>query len=186
MALIAHATVEAFFYECLNEALSEVEVDATEDTGFYLVGLLGEVARGGICDEPLAFKLARSTESDPEQRIHELKQVGDTSLVLTGFFTESLERRMVDPDFYIGLGEAAYAELAGRLSASAAFHAVYGELAAKFPRFVDVLHEVRSRVSVVGDDVVALYEQWRRTGSEHAERRLRAAGVLVGDGRLVH
>jgi hypothetical protein len=181
MALIAHATVEAFFYECLNEALEQVEVDATAHTGFYLVGLLGEIARGGICDEPLAVKLAQSTDSDPERRIRELKQVGDTSLVLTGFFTESLERRMVDPDFYIGLGESAYGELANRLSASAAFQEVYGELSAKFPRFVDVLQKVRSRVSVVGDDVVALYEQWRRTGSEHAERRLRAAGVLLGD-----
>jgi hypothetical protein len=58
---------------------------------------------------------------------------------------------------------------------------VYAELAAKFPRFVDVLHEVRSEVSFVGGDVVQLYRGWLRTRSEWVERRLRSAGLIVPD-----
>ena len=51
---------------------------------------------------------------------------------------------------------------------------------------LDVLQEVRSRVSFVGSDVVKLYEQWKRTRSEWIERRMRALGLIVPDGEAVH
>ena len=117
--------------------------------------------------------LAQSSAGGPEERLRALKQVGDTSLYVTGFFAESFERKLVDPDYYIGLGEAAYRELANRLGGSPSIREVYGELAAKFPRFVDVLQEVRKQVHFAGTDVVELYDEWLRTRSEWVERRMR-------------
>ena len=56
---------------------------------------------------------------------------------------------------------------------------VYEELSGKFPRFVDVLAEVKSHTTFLGQDVVRLYEEWLRTRSDWVENRLRALGVLV-------
>jgi hypothetical protein len=85
----------------------------------------------------------------------------------------------------VDLGQAAYRELAQRLATSTV-RDVYEELAGKFPRFVDVLAEVRRFTTTLGQDVVQLYEEWLRTRSEWVENRLRALGVLVngssGDG----
>ena len=56
---------------------------------------------------------------------------------------------------------------------------IYDELAAKFPRFVDVLGAVRKRVDFATADVTRLFDIWLRTRDEWVERKLRAAGLLV-------
>lgn len=146
MGISPHASVELFFHECVTQALERREVDATEHTEFYLVGLLGDFASGCISDEPLSVKLAKTGTSGPGERFRALKEVGDTSLYVTGFFVESFERKLVNPDYYIDIGEAAYRQLADSLPGPAAIHEVYEELSAKFARFVDVLQEVRKSV----------------------------------------
>jgi len=183
-----HSSVDEFFHEVLTEALEVVRVDVTELAGWYLVGLLGEFTRARLPDEPLAMKLAHSQVAEPAERVRCLKEVGDTSLYVTGFFAESLSRKLVDADYYIGLGRGAYAELAGRLSSSSPnLTEVYAELADNFPGFVEVLAEVRRRVDFAGADVVKLYEQWLRTRDAWIERKLRALGVLVDPERtLIH
>jgi hypothetical protein len=178
MGIERHASVAAFFHEVLTDALDHQHVEASEPTECYLVGLLGEFTKARITDEPLSFLLVGQETQAPGERVQKLKEVGDTTLYVTGFFADSLDSKLVDPEYYIGLGEAAYTELARRLR-SGSIASVYDELAAKFPRFVDVLAEVRSQVAFVGSDVVDLYQEWLRTRSEWIERRLRAMGVLV-------
>ena len=80
-------------------------------------------------------------------------------------------------------GEAAYRELAHRLAGSSSIADIYYELSARFPRFVDVLAEIRKQIDFPADDVVALYERWMATRDSWIEDRLRALGVLVGGGR---
>ncbi|MEM9491538.1 MAG: hypothetical protein AAGC55_20505 [Myxococcota bacterium] len=162
----------------MTDALKRIQIDASEAAEFYLVGLLGEFASSRIPDEPLSLKLVRDSGS-PAQRVQELKQVGDTSLYVAGFFADSLGSKLVDADYYANLGETAYRELAGRLAGNSSIADIYHELAAKFPSFVGVLAEVRKQVDFAQGDVVALYEQWLVTRSEWIERRLAALGVLV-------
>jgi hypothetical protein len=152
-------------------------VEASEPTEFYLVGLLGEYAKARIPDEPLSLRLV-GTSADAGERVKALKEVGDTSLYLTGFFADSLQRKLVGVDYYMGLGQAAYRELSTRLATSSV-REVYQELAGKFPRFVDVLGEVRRHTTFLGQDVVRLYEEWLRTRSDWVENRLRALGVVM-------
>jgi hypothetical protein len=143
------------------------------------------------------MKLARPGE-DPSERVRNLKQVGDTSLYVAGFFAESLTRSLVDVDYYVGLGQSAYAQLARSLHGApraqrsgspAALTEVYEELAAKFPRFVDVLAAVRKRVAMFqlgqAPDIGRLYELWLRTRDEWVEQKLKEAGLLVDPGTQV-
>jgi hypothetical protein len=182
--VLPHASVDAFFHEVLTDALESMRVDATEPAGWYLVTLLGDFTRARLPDEPLAVKLAQSAAGDPGERVKTLKEVGDTSLYVAGFFAESLSRKLVDADYYIGLGRGAYAELAGRMGSSSITD-VYRELAEGFPGFVEVLAEVRRRVDFAGADVMKLYEQWLRTRDAWIEKKLRALGVLVDPGGKV-
>ena len=174
------ASVEEFFHEVVTDALHVVEVTASESASWYLVGLLGDMTRARLTDEPLGVKLVEPT-ADPGARVRALKQVGDTSLYVAGFFAESLTRSLVDVDYYVGLGQNAYAELARSLGGAGTrtIPEVYEELAAKFPRFVDVLAEVRKRTDYATPDIGKLYEIWLRTRDEWIEKKLRAAGVLV-------
>ncbi|HEV7555265.1 MAG TPA: hypothetical protein VGO00_07425, partial [Kofleriaceae bacterium] len=157
-----------------------------ESAGWYLVGLLGDFTRARLTDEPLGPKLA-APGTDPGERVRNLKQVGDTSLYVAGFFAESLTRSLVDVDYYVGLGKTAYAQLARSLSQSKSITEVYEELADKFPGFVEVLAAVRKRVDLGTNDLGRLYEIWLRTRDEWVEKKLRAAGLLVdGDRKVIH
>jgi hypothetical protein len=179
------ASVDEFFHEVVTDALSAVDLDASESASWYLVGLLGDFTRARVTDEPLGLKLAAAS-GDPGERVRTLKQVGDTSLYVAGFFAESLTRSLVDVDYYVGLGQNAYAQLARSFGAgNRSIGEVYEELAAKFPQFVDVLATVRKRVDLATSDVGRLYEIWLRTRDEWVEKKLRAAGLLVDAGTKV-
>jgi hypothetical protein len=182
------SSVDEFFHEVVTDALSTVEVEASEPASWYLVGLLGDFTRARLTDEPLGIKLAQTGE-DPGERVKTLKTVGDTSLYVAGFFAESLTRSLVDVEYYVGIGQSAYAQLARSFSGGRSLADVYQELAENFPRFVDVLAVVRKRVSIAElnatTDISRLYEIWLRTRDAWIEKKLKAAGVLIDPGTKV-
>lgn len=186
-------TVDEFFHEVVSKALSAKQLSASEPAGWYLVNLLGTLASSQLSDEPLGLKLAQAGERGGSgERVKSLKEVGDTSLVLAGFFAESLGRGMVDVDYYVSLGKSAYTQLArqleagGRSAGQRSITEVYAELASKFPAFVEVLTEVKKHIDFGQSDVVRLYEVWLRTRDEWVENKLREAGLIVGDSRVIH
>lgn len=183
-----HRSVTEFFREALTAALSAKHVEPGAMTEFYLVNLLAEFTTAArVDDEPLALKMGAAAEGTPETRARALKEVGDTSLYVSGFFAESLARRLVDIDYYIAMGGSAYSQLShlitGHRGVSAeVFREAYGELGERFATFVEVLGEVRAATDIpASTNVVRLCEEWLRTGSERAERRLRAQGLLSLD-----
>ena len=157
-------------------------VHTSDSIAPYLVGLLTEFVNVRITDEPLSLLLVGKGQETPGERVRVLKEVGDTSLYVTGFFADSLEKKLVDADYYMGIGTSAYSQLARHLHKSKSIRIVYEELAQQFPRFVDVLSDVRSQVNVASSDLVSMYRQWQQTRSQWIERRLRTLGVLVPGG----
>jgi hypothetical protein len=193
-----HRSVSEYFHGAVTDALKSQHVEVAETTEFYLVNLLVEFTKTtGSLDEPLALKLVHAQEGSLDERVRALKDVGDTSLYMSGFFADSLARKLVDVDYYIAMGGSAYRQLSGlvtatRGSATDFFREVYDELAQKFPRFVDVLTEIRTKSNFAsGGNLLRLYEEYVRTGSEWIEKRLKASGlippeVLGGDKKLSH
>jgi hypothetical protein len=61
---------------------------------------------------------------------------------------------------------------------------VYDELSDRFATFVEVLGEVRRNTHFAsgGGNLLRLYEEWLKTGSEWLERRLRGSGILAIEG----
>jgi hypothetical protein len=147
MEVFQELSSEAFFYDIITTALGRLQVDTTEHTEYYLVGLLESYARDerSIPSAPLALMLLGP--SDPAARTLNLKEVGDTSLIVTGFFPEAIKNTLVNTEYYVGLGRVAYRELSGRLSLSA-LSAVYEELAVEFNKFIEVLAAARSLVRI--------------------------------------
>src|SRR5215471_21616828 len=182
-----HTSVTEFFRGEVVSALRAQSVVAEEPTEFYLVNLLAEFTKASrVDDEPLALKMAQLSQAPPDVKAKGLKEIGDTSLYVSGFFGDSLARRLVDVGYYVAMGGAAYGQLAGILSASRGsgsnfFIAAYRELAAKFEAFVEVLSEVRRKTNFGhgGMNLLRLCELWVKTRDDTAERRLREAGVVL-------
>ena len=105
-----------------------------------------------------------------------LRKVGDVSLFMSGFFSDSLKRGLVDVGYYIQIGGRAYASLA---RCDAALGEVFDELSGKFTAFVDVLGEISERTALTSDtDLLRLYERWLRTGSRRSGNLLVTRGIV--------
>jgi len=185
-----HLNVTEYFHGAVTSALKAKEVAASEPTEFYLVTLLTDfMSVHHISEEPIALKMAQAKEAPtPEARARALKEIGDTTLYMSGFHAERIAGRhgLVDVDYYISMGGAAYGQLASLVSATRGsavqfFREAYAELSQKFADFVEVLAAVREGTSP--EDPVKLWEKWVRSGSVTAERRLRESGVILGRGR---
>ncbi|MSP62032.1 MAG: hypothetical protein EXR72_17210 [Myxococcales bacterium] len=185
MEFSSFKSVSEFFHEAVSAAMRNQGVDGSEMTEFYLVNLLSDYAKAPIDDAPLAIRLNAAANALPEERARALREIGDQSLYVSGFFAESLQRSLVDVGYYINMGGTAYSQLARMNACGRQFGQVYSELAGKFGQFVEVLAEV-SKGSAINTDrgVVQLYERWLRTGSDWAERKLRARGMLPKKGDI--
>ncbi len=166
----------AYFKELVDRALANQHVDAQELTAFYVVHLLSDFIQGWDADEPLGVKLVEALESNGVRQRTALKQVGDASLFISGFFSDSLRRRLVDVDYYATIGGQAYHALS-RYDTDT-LSPVFAELGDKFTAFVDVLSEVSERTSCTSNrDLLRVYERWLRTGSRHSGHVLTERGV---------
>lgn len=168
-----------YFKELVEGTLVRQHVSAGEPTAYYVVCLLAGFLRRSAENEiePLALKFVAALESTGGEQRATLKQIGDVSLFVSGFFSDSLRRKLVDVDYYVALGGYAYNALS-RCETST-FSPVFAELSDKFVAFVDVLSEISERTAcTTSSDLLRLYEKWLRTGSRHSEQLLVERGIL--------
>jgi hypothetical protein len=172
-----------FFKELVESALDHQHLRVTDTTSFYLVNLLcGYVRFDGDSPapfdrEPLALRLARALETGGAEQRALLRRLGDVSLFVSGFFSDSLTRRTVDVDYYVAMGEYAYASLSRQ--ESEALSDIFAELSDRFERLVDVLSEVSEHSALTSNaDLLRMYERWLRTGSRWAGVKLAERGIV--------
>lgn len=184
-SVIPSARVEDFFRDAITGALRNQNVETADEVEFYLGHLLAAFARTDESDcpfdAPLAFRLAQALEAGEPEKTLAFRRLGDVALYVSGFFSDCLNRSLVDVDYYIDMGEAAYDRVASAYDrlpgASIAF--MYRELAAQFAALVDVLAEVSEHHALTSNSgVLRLYEKWLRTDSERLARLLQSRGVV--------
>jgi hypothetical protein len=173
-----------FFKEQVEAACDRQHLHPQPLTSYYVVSLLAEFMH---CDrtragdamssgEPLGVKLLRAVNSGGTSQRLGLKQVGDASLFISGFFSDSLRRSLVDVDYYVSLGGYAYRSLAENEDT---LSPIFEELSEKFASFVDVLSDVSARTSLTNDaDLLRLYDRWVRCGSRRSGNLLAERGIV--------
>ncbi len=114
----------------------------------------------------------------PTARVEMLKKLGDTSLYISGFFGDSLHRKVVDIDYYAGIGGTAYHTLATCVSEEK-YVPVFNDLAGRFLDYVELLTYISQQAMVqTHEDLLRLYDRYLTTGSKLAEEQLIEKGVL--------
>lgn len=171
-----------FFKEMVEDSLARQQIKAGDMTSYYLVNLLCQFVRldgrsQAEFSEPLALRLGRALESGGSEQRERLRQLGDISLFVTGFFSDSLRRKSVDVDYYVSMGEYAYGSLSQRDEDT--FAEVFSDLATRFVGFADVLAEISDRSALANSvDTLRLYEKWLRTGSTRDSQKLIERGIV--------
>lgn len=178
--------VRGFFHERLSSALEEQGLSPDENTEFYLVNLLAQfttLKEEHALDTPMAHLMADAMKASGLDRFRRFRTLGDLALYICGFFGDHLERRGVSRGYAITVGEQAYAQagslsyLAGR-AAEGSLAFVFEDLAERFDGYARVLDGVReTTVLRTPQEIVKLYERWRKTGSRTLAQRLEQEGV---------
>ncbi len=178
-----------YFQGAVSGAVATLRLQVSEHAQHYLVQLLGRYismenfyptnGEGKPADtltQQLAIALEEENASD---RAYRLRQLGDFSLYVAGFFAESLQRKLIDVDYYIGMGGAAY-ENAARLEEKKNRAEVLLELSKKFPKFVNVLGIISEEAGFNPEnhkDLLRVYDLWVKTGEKKFESKLVKAGI---------
>lgn len=173
-----------FFREQVDRACDRQGLRPQPETSYYVVTLLDAFARGGTgaagalaSNEPLGVRFVRALQSGGADQRVSLKRVGDVSLFISGFFSDSLRRSLVDVDYYMSLGGQAYGSLGRETDDPLAD--TFEELSEKFASFADVLAEISERCLLTSNaDLLRLYERWLRTGSRRNGELLIERGLL--------
>jgi hypothetical protein len=182
MSVVRQESAIEYFKELVDDAIAHQGLATKELTAFYVVHLLASFLQrpagdGSADDAPLAVRLGRALEGGGVEQRATLKQIGDQSLFVSGFFSDSLNRKLVDLDYYASIGGYAYHALS-RFETDT-FSSVFAELGEKFVGFVDVLSEVSERTACSSNgDLLRLYEKWLKTGSRRAGQLLVERGVV--------
>jgi len=185
-----HTTVEGareFFSGELKDSLERNKVRADKGSVDYLVELLMGYLRsdkffvvkedGKLSNNVLAELYFTYVQGNPEQKTGALKRLGDICLLVTGLFPDSLKRKMVDLDYYFGMGGSAYATLANFQRTHPAQN-LFTELSHKFVPFANVLSEMSEKNGLqTNSDLLRLYERWLLTGNDHLKSRLAQHGI---------
>jgi hypothetical protein len=182
-AFLQGQTTAEFFKDHIESAMARQRLEGKGLTLYYLVDLLCRFTKPNAripfnddSGQPLALRLKRALEAGGMEQRARLRNLGDFSLFMSGFYSDSLRRRAVDVDYYVSMGEYAYSSLARR--DEDAFGEVYAELGRKFVSFMDVLTEISERTGNTScRDVLRLYERWLRTGSSRTGQQLAEQGI---------
>ncbi len=179
-------TAVEYFKELVETAVEHQGLQTDESTSYYVVNLLAACVKmserpgeGIALGEPLGLHLIRALHEPDARQRQSLRRVGDASLFVAGFFSDSLKRRLVDIDYYATLGTRAYGALG---QGDHVLAPIFAELAEKFVAFVDLLTEISGRTGLTSNsDVLRLYERWLRTGSRQAGTLLAERGIVPSE-----
>src|SRR3989338_8083178 len=192
-----------YFKDLVEKEIDRQKTHVSAEVSFYLVNLLTHFFKteklytkdteGNFVEIPLALILSKALNADTGEKIQLFKKLGDHSLYVSGFFSESIHHKAIDMDYYVNMGENAYNELSYLMKAikhNEALALIYHELSQKFIKLTDVLAEVREASRITSNkDLLKMYEHWIATKSQRIEKKLIKEGIIPitsADEKKVH
>lgn len=118
--IILSSSLQGYFFEGLLELNRNSVCPIPESLLFYSSNVLDrfalsqeyfDVSNGKVREKILGMKLLEATQLPREEQRRVYKEVADTSLVVCGYFYESVNRKIVDVSYYAQLGKMAYGHL---------------------------------------------------------------------------
>lgn len=179
-----------YFVHAVELAFEQRRFQTFPSAQTYLVRLLEYyVPAGNLFDEvdesgrrrgsTLAETYLKAMSAEPTLRADMLKKLADRALYIAGFFSDSLQRKLVDVDYYNEMGITAYSVLADSSREDLAAK-VYREYSTKFLKFTQILSTIALQARVQDEaNIMRLYETYAKTGSDLAREKLLERGLIA-------
>lgn len=118
--IILTTNLKGFFFDGLYELNKKSLCPVPESIIYYSSDVLDkfalseeffETSEGKVREKILGMKLLEATQFSREEQKKIYKEVGDMSLMVCGYFSESVNKKLVDTQYYAQLGKMAYSHL---------------------------------------------------------------------------
>ena len=112
--------LKTYFYNKLDQLNHARKKPVSQDLLFYSSDVLAkysdpnnlfEEENGKLKEKILGLKLLESQHKESTAKVRELKDIAETTLVLCGFFSKSIENKIVSRSYYEKIGMDAYIKL---------------------------------------------------------------------------
>lgn len=139
--IILSTNLKGFFFDGLSELNKKSLCPIPESVIYYSSDVLDkfalsedffEVSDGKVREKILGMKLLEATQLTREEQTRVYKEVGDMSLLVCGYFSESVNKKIVDTQYYSQLGRMAYSHLNNVIPSFLDIPSFYGMVATCF------------------------------------------------------
>ena len=148
------ASLQSFFYSQLME-FNKKALNPLPNEAIYYSSLvmdkygssreLFETSEGKVREKVLGVKLLETSNLSAKERTRQLKDIGDTALIVCGFFSESLNKKIVDPKYYQELGQIAYRQLDSVMPTAYDVPSFFNGLSLNFDKITTVMSLVSEK-----------------------------------------
>ena len=152
MSTIIHeVSLKGFFYKelmSLNQTLSN---PVSQELIYYGSNVMSEFSKsdklfdfseGKIKNKSLGQKLLESELLREAAKARELKDIGDTSLVVCSIFEESFNPKIIDVTYYVDLGKIAYGKLNNLVPEAFDMEDFYLSLSEQVDKLIQIMKSV--------------------------------------------
>lgn len=118
--IILSNNLKGFFFEGLSELNKKSLCPVPESIIYYSSDVLDkfalseeffETSEGKVREKILGMKLLEASQYSREEQKRIYREVGDMSLMVCGYFSQSVNKKIVDIQYYSQLGKMAYSHL---------------------------------------------------------------------------
>jgi hypothetical protein len=153
--IITVPDLKSFFFQSLDELNNKSLCPVPQAAIFYSSVVLDrhalsetyfEEEEGRLREKILGTKLLEATAMTREEQRRTYQEVGDTALMLCGYFAESVTRKKIlDTGYYQQLGYTAYSRLNGLVPRHMEMPSFFGVLASSFVPLTTLIGMLASR-----------------------------------------
>lgn len=139
--LILESSLQVFFYDHLQEFNKKSLSPLRNETIFYsslVMDHFGESSKffeqvdGKSREKILGMKYLEAAHFAGEKKKAAMKDIAETSLLVCGFFADSLNRKIIDVKYYHDLGTMAYSSLNSLVPTAYDIPSFYKSMASSF------------------------------------------------------
>ncbi|MBL7664250.1 MAG: hypothetical protein JNM93_03900 [Bacteriovoracaceae bacterium] len=152
--IITVPSLQSYFFESLTEINRNLVHPLPEKALYYSSDVLEkfsisseyfETEDGKVREKILGEKFLMATSKSFEEQKRIYKDIGDTSLILCGYFSDSISKKIVDRSYYKNLGVTAYKRLNSVVPSLLDMPSFFEILAYSFDGLTQIISEVASR-----------------------------------------
>jgi hypothetical protein len=189
--IILSANLKGFFFEGLSEINKKSLCPVPESIIYYSSDVLDkfalsqdffETSEGKVREKILGMKLLEATQFNRDEQKKIYKEVGDMSLLVCGYFSESVNKKIVDTQYYAQLGKMAYSHLNNVSPTFLDIPSFYGMVATCFESMTTLMTILASKSR--GEETNLIFKKIMRDEAV-SEKEMLASGVLPPQARKV-